>query len=260
MAVPRGDQLCDRSDVEKDGVQEWTGWETWRLFAMVVPLGMLLVGLVQSSLISQAAVHLCRWPATVSCDRGVPAVWVSLSLAVWVPAGVAITDWALFVMRGRPDAGRRLLAWLAWGPYTALCTLLAIQGGVIDGVDVALGMTVVVSALWILARTIAGWTRVSERAALAMLSPLIVAALLAPVWAPMAFRAAARAEEPVPGPDGDIDLGDSHINPPDAGPSASCRVVRRACPTGVPLAAPAVSADSGAGGSRRPAPHRPPPR
>lgn len=208
---------CDRADVEPDGVEEWTGRGPWRLFAMVVPLGMLLVGVVQSSLISQAAVHLCGWPATISCDRGVPVVWVSLSLAVWVLAGVAIADWALFVMRGRPDAGRRLLAWMAWGLYTALCTLLAIEGGMIDGVDLALGMTVVVSALWILARTFAGWTRLSERAALAMLSPLIVAALLAPIWAPAAFRAAARAEEPARGPDGHIELDDSHINPPGAG-------------------------------------------
>lgn len=206
----------DPVDVEADGVEDRTGQGPWRLFAMVVPLGMLFVGLVQSSLISQAAVHLCRWPATISCDRGVPVVWVALGIAVWLLAGVAIVDWVLFVMRGRGDAGQRLMAWLAWGPYTALCTLLAIEGGAIDGADVALGMTVVVSALWILALTMAGWTGLSERAALGMLSPLILAALLAPIWAPEAFRTAGRAEEPARAPNGDIELDDSHINPPDS--------------------------------------------
>lgn len=200
--------------VEPDGVDEWTGPLAPRLLAMLVPLGMLFVALVQSTLISQAGVHLCHWPATISCDRGVRFVWPALGLAGWVLAGVACVDWALFAIRRSRAAGRRLLGWLAWGPSVGLCTLLAVEGGRIDGVDLVLGMTVVVSALWLLARTIAGWTRLSERAVLALLSPMIAGALLAPVWGPSAFRAAARAEESAgPGPGELMELPERRIDP-----------------------------------------------
>lgn len=203
-------------DVEADGVRERTGTLAARLLAMVVPLGMLLVALVQSSLIAHGGVHLCRWPATISCDRGVPLMWPILSAAGWLLACVATVDWALFATRGRRDSGSRLFAWLVWGPYVALCTVLAIEGRAIDGVDLALGMTVVVSALLIVAAAITGWTGIPQRWALMLLSPLIAAALLVPLWAPAAFRAAARAEDRERSrPDGVIELDDSHISPPD---------------------------------------------
>ncbi len=50
----------------------------YRLAVLVVPIGLGLVAVALSMLVAHMAVHLCGWPATISCDFGVPVVWTAL--------------------------------------------------------------------------------------------------------------------------------------------------------------------------------------
>jgi hypothetical protein len=159
-----------------------------RILAVAVPVGMALVALAESTLIEFAGVHLCRWPATISCEIGMPVVWSGLRWLLWVFVVVSAVDAMLFLGRPSAEGGRRVLAWALWGPSVVFVTVFAGQDRTLEGGDLVLGALLLLAGLAITGRTLAvraGWP---ERRVAIALAPLILVVGTVPLWAPPAFR------------------------------------------------------------------------
>lgn len=163
------------------------------LAVMIVPTGLALVAVAQTVLIQHLAVHLCRWPATVSCDVGVPIVWWGLTAGLWGVVATATADAARFVVAPDSSARSRLLAWAAWGPAVVATTWIGMQDRTLHREDLLAGTVLVLWALALVAHSV--WSRqlLPKPALIAILSGLAMAAVFIPAWAPAAFRSADRA-------------------------------------------------------------------
>ncbi len=162
----------------------------YRLPVLVVPFGLGLVAVALSMLVAHMAVHLCRWPATISCDLGVPVVWTALRGALWAAAVVATADAVAFVRN--PDAGAawRLWLWALWGPLVMVTTWKTMQDRSLEMPDLVLGATLVDAALILIGYTVAARLPLRKTVVgLAFAGPAI-AVLLTPWWGPAVFRAA----------------------------------------------------------------------
>lgn len=165
-----------------------------RLAALVVPVGLGAVALAHTGLVIHMAVHLCGWPATVSCDFGVPVVWWVLLAGLWGVAVVAAVDAAAFVWAPTRSARWRLLSWGLWGPAVVVTTVATMQDRELHALDIVLGSFLVAAALVLLASTVWSWLPVSRTVVVAGFAVPLLAVVAVPVWAPAAFQATERAE------------------------------------------------------------------
>lgn len=98
-----------------------------RLAALIVPVGLGATALAHSALTTHMAVHLCGWPATVSCDFGVPVVWWVLIAGLWTIVAVVTIDALTFIRKPKRDSAWRLLGWAVWGPTLVATTIATMQ-------------------------------------------------------------------------------------------------------------------------------------
>lgn len=122
------------------------------LLALCDMVGLLLVGLLIGALIEHMAVHLCGWPATVSCDRGLPFVWTALRVFVWGCVLLAGADLLAFVRGPTASAAGRVKAWAAWGPAVVLVVLSRVTDRQLEAGDVVLGSALLLTALFLVGR------------------------------------------------------------------------------------------------------------
>lgn len=170
------------------------GGRALRLAALVVPLGLGAVALAHTGLVTHMGVYLCGWPATVSCDFGVPVVWWVLIAGLWGVAAVAAVDAVAFVWAPIRSARWRLLSWGVWGPAVVVTTVATMQDRELHALDLALGSFLVAAALVLVASTVWARLSVSRTVVVAGFAVPLLAVAAAPVWAPAAFQATERAE------------------------------------------------------------------
>lgn len=164
-----------------------------RMPVLVVPAGLVLLAEVLSALTDHAAVHLCGWPAMIACDPGVPVVWSVLVGGLRTVGVVATVDAALFVRAPSPPGGRRLLWWAVWGPAVAVTTVVTMRDRTLGWADLVLGVGLVAVALGLLAWTASDRLSLPRPVLVAVLAVPMVAVVLLPAWAPVAFRWAEQA-------------------------------------------------------------------
>jgi len=165
------------------------------LLALCDVVGLLLVAQFVGLLIDHMAVHLCGWPATVSCDRGLPVVWTALRVFVWGCVLLASADLIAFVRNPTPDAAGRVKGWAAWGPAVVLVTFNRMADRELEAGDIVLGSALLLVALVLVGRTVAERTAVPERRIAMALAPIAMVIATTLAWAPAAFTAVERAEE-----------------------------------------------------------------
>jgi hypothetical protein len=171
-----------------------TAW-VHRALTLVVPVGLSLVAFVHWGLVQHMAVHLCRWPATVSCLLGVPFVWEVLIGGLWLVALVATLDTVAFVATPDATAPVRIALWAAWGPLVVATTGATMLDRTLHTADLVLGVVLVLAALVLVAATVRARFPVHARALAVLFAGPVIAVALLPAWAPSAFRA---AEHPDP--------------------------------------------------------------
>jgi hypothetical protein len=159
------------------------------LLALCDVVGLLLVALFVGALIDHAAVHLCGWPATLSCDQGVPVVWTALRVFLWSCVLLAGADLLAFVLDPTAGAARRVKAWAAWGPSLVLVTLNRMADRELEAGDVVLGAVLLLAALVLVGRAVAERAGIPERRVAFALAPFAAVIATAPAWAPAAFAA-----------------------------------------------------------------------
>lgn len=173
---------------------DWQRWFGLRAVAVAVPCGMALLALLLSMAVDFAGVHLCGWPATISCGHGLPVAWSLLRWLLWGFAIASAVDAAFFLGSPTRDAGNRLLVWAGWGPATFVATVAAGMDRRLDLGEVLVGAVVLVVGLVNAARVIAARSPLSGRAVAVAVMPLIVVAATAPLWVPPALVAVRDAE------------------------------------------------------------------
>lgn len=127
--------------------------------ALVAPALVLVWVVIVAVAVPHAAVHLCKWPATISCDAGVPALWWTLAIALTaiVVAGVVDCLW----LRAHTRAGPvRTLLYGGWAVAVAINFPLRVQDRELSGTDLVAGAALVVGGT-----VLAGWTLASRPAA-----------------------------------------------------------------------------------------------
>lgn len=165
------------------------------LLALCDVVGLLLVAQFVGVLIDRMAVHLCGWPATLSCDRGLPVVWPVLRMFVFGCVLLAGADLIAFVRKPTLLAVGRVKAWAAWGPAVVLVTFNRMADRELEAGDMVLGSALLLVALVLVGRTVAERAAIPERRVAKALAPLAVVIATTLAWAPAAFMAVERAED-----------------------------------------------------------------
>lgn len=165
------------------------------LLALCDVVGLLLVAQFVGVLIEHMAVHLCGWPATLSCDVGMPVVWPVLRMFVWGCVLLASADLIVFVRNPTLAAAGRVKAWGAWGPAVVLVAFNRMADRELEAGDVVLGSALLLVALVLVGRAVAERAAIPERRVAKAFAPLAVVIATTLAWAPAAFTAVERTEE-----------------------------------------------------------------
>jgi hypothetical protein len=175
------DTAAIRSKAPLDNLAAW-------MSALVAPALVLVWVVIVAIAVPHAAVHLCKWPATISCDGGVPALWWTFAVAMTaiVAAGIADCLW----LRARSRAGPvRTLLYGGWVVAVVINFLSRVQDRELSGTDLVAGAVLVIGGT-----VLAGWTlasrpsagRRARRAAWATTAASVVGAVvvvsLSPGW------------------------------------------------------------------------------
>ncbi len=162
----------------------------YRLAVLVVPIGLGLVAAALSMLVGHMAVHLCGWPATISCDFGVPVVWTALRGGLWAAAVVATADAVAFVRNPDGGAASRLGLWALWGPLVVVTTWKTMRDRSLEMPDLVFGAALVGAALILIGCTVAARLPLRKTMVGFVVFGPAIAVMLTPWWGPAVFRAA----------------------------------------------------------------------
>ncbi len=126
------------------------------LALLVAPILLLLWGFFVLLAIPHAGVHLCKWPATISCDRGVPVVWWLLDGALTLVVIGGLVD-ALPAFRAHTTGDRRWRVGLygLWGVNLATLFLAAAPDRELAAGELVVGTLTIVAGLMLVAWTVA---------------------------------------------------------------------------------------------------------